>query len=76
MVDLTEKFVQSRKDKGEIIGGGFLIFRRGKKTGRIGIKKNVIAFEHGDLISALSEVDRLTAENPGEKFVVFKQVTF
>jgi len=75
MVDLTEKFVQSRKDKGEVVGGGLLIFRRGKKTGRIGIKRNAIAFEHGNLMSAQAEVDRLKELHPGEKFVIFMQIS-
>ena len=75
MVDLNEKFIRSRKDKGEVVGGGLLIFRRGKKTGRIGIKRNAIAFEHGNLMSAQEEVNRLTDENPGEKFVIFMQIS-
>lgn len=75
MVDLNEKFIQSRKDKGEVVGGGLLIFRRGKKTGRIGIKRNAIAFEHGNLMSAQTEIDRLKELHPGEKFVIFMQIS-
>ena len=75
MAQIDEKFIQSRKDKGEVVGGGFMIFRRGKKTGRIGIKRNSIAFEHGDLVSVQAEVNRLEEVHPGEKFVIFMQIS-
>lgn len=61
--------------KGETIGGGFLIFRRGKRTGRIGVKLKSLPFEHGSLESAQTEVERLTKANPGETFVIFQQIT-
>lgn len=61
--------------KGEVIGGGFLIFRRGKRTGRVGVKMKSLPFEHGSLESAQTEVERLTKANPGERFVIFQQIT-
>ena len=72
---LTEKIVKSRKEKGEVVGGGYIIFRRGKRTGRLGVKKYAIIFEHPSMDAALAEVERLTILNPGEKFVVFKEVS-
>ena len=56
----------------EKIGGGFFVFRRGKKTGRIGVKRNAIAFEHPDEPSAFKEAQRLAGLNPGETFEVFQ----
>lgn len=59
--------------KGETIGGGFLIFRRGKTTGRIGIS-TTLPFEHPSLEAALREAARLAALTPGETYAVFQQV--
>lgn len=56
--------------KNEIIGGGFFVFRRGKKTGRIGRTK--FPYEHGSFASAMAEATRLAALCPGEKFEVFQ----
>ena len=71
---LTEKFVQTRKEKGEVVGGGFFIFRRGKKTGRIGCKSKAIPFEHGSLESAMGEAMRLAETNQGEEFAIVHEI--
>jgi endonuclease YncB( thermonuclease family) len=55
---------------GEKIGGGFFVFRRGKRTGRVGIS-STLPFEHPDLLSATREARRLAAATPGETFEVF-----
>jgi len=60
--------------KGEVIGGGYFVLRRGKKTGRVSIKSS-LPFEHGSKESALRECDRLTELYPGESFKVFKEET-
>ena len=60
-----------RHERGEVVGGGYLIFRRGKKTGRVGYKPHSMPFEHGSYESAKKEVARLEEANPGEKFHIF-----
>ncbi|GHC61300.1 hypothetical protein [Limoniibacter endophyticus] len=57
--------------KGEKIGGGFFVFRRGKKTGRISAG-NSLPYEHPSLASAAAEAARLAKMNPGETFEVFE----
>lgn len=64
----------NRKERGETIGGGFLIFRRGKKTNRIGVRAHSLPFEHGSYASAFDEVTRLEALHPGEKFCIFQEI--
>lgn len=59
--------------KNESIGGGYFVFRRGKKTGRVGIT-STIPFEHPSYEAAKAEADRLMSKNPGEKYVVFGAV--
>lgn len=72
---LTDKTIQSRKDKGEVVGGGYIVFRRGKRTGRLGIKNGAIIFEHPSMEAALAEAHRLAILQPAEKFVIFKEVS-
>lgn len=55
----------------EIIGGGFFVFRRGKKTGRVGVY-TTMPYEHGSLEQATAEATRLAALCPGETFEVFQ----
>lgn len=57
--------------KNEAIGAGYFVFRRGKKTGRVGIKRPGLPFEHPDMKSATNEAKRLSEINPGETFEVF-----
>lgn len=59
--------------KGEQIGAGYFVFRRGKKTNRISTK-STMPFEHPDLKSAIAEANKLAANNPGERFAVVGQV--
>lgn len=59
---------------GEMIGGGFFVFRRGKTTGRISRGAlNTLPFEHPTLDAATAEADRLAGLYPGETFAVFQQ---
>jgi len=55
----------------EVIGGGFFVFRRGKQTGRVGIRTN-LPFEHGSFEQALAEATRLAKLCAGETFEVFQ----
>lgn len=64
-----------RTERGEVIGGGYIIFRRGKKTGRVGYKPYSIPFEHGSYESAQKEVARLMEENPGERYSIFADLS-
>ena len=69
---LTSEEIKLKKTRrNEVIGGGYIIFRRGKKTGRIGVKPHCLVFEHGSYESAQKEVARLEEVNPGEKFHIF-----
>jgi hypothetical protein len=54
---------------GEQIGGGFFVFRRGRKIGRVQCPE--WPYEHPDLASAHAEAERLRAKYPGERFDVF-----
>jgi len=56
--------------RNEAIGGGFFVFRRGKRTGRIAHTK--FPFEHATFAQALAEATRLAAQHPGESFEVFQ----
>lgn len=60
-----------KQRKGETIGGGFFVFRRGKKTGRVGCKTPWMPFEHPAKSAAIAEADRLGRRYPGETFEVF-----
>ncbi|WP_309083755.1 hypothetical protein [Chelativorans sp.] len=56
---------------GEIIGGGFWVFRRGDSTGRI--RPSVWPFEYGSEEAATVQADKLARANPGQIFVVVGQ---
>lgn len=66
-------FDPEKPRKGESIGGGYLVIRRGKKTRRVSVK-TTLPYEHPDLESAEREVVRLQSEHPGEHFQVWEQV--
>lgn len=57
--------------KGEVIGGGWWVFRRGDGTGRIRVP--MWPYEHPDAESAHKQAENLAVQNPGEKFVVVHQ---
>jgi hypothetical protein len=54
--------------KGEEIGGGYFVFRRGDDTGRI--RPSPWPFEHPTLCAAKREADRLAQAYPGYRFDV------
>lgn len=54
--------------EGEQIGGGYFVFKRGDRTGRI--ENRGIPFEHGSLSAAVREAERLRGIYGG-KFDVF-----
>lgn len=77
----VSKLSRRRQTQGEVVGGGYVVFRRGKKWGRIRIKTEAVKswffspFEWPTEDDAIREADRLSKKHPGEKFCVFKQVS-
>lgn len=71
MTTKTEPQRRQRVRKGETIGGGFFVFRRGHKSGRV-FTFNGAPFEHPTFESALAEATRLAAKYKGRKFEVFQ----
>ena len=75
---LGKIFDERRRAKGEVIGGGHFVFRRGKKWNRVRFVLpkggQIVPFEHATLESALAECERLSKLNPGQKFGIFSQV--
>lgn len=59
-----------KERKGETVGGGYFVFRRGKWTGRVGVR-TTLPFEHGSYDEAIAEARRLSRKHPGETFEVF-----
>ena len=70
----TQKWHEQRLAKGEVVRGGFIVFRRGETTGRVKINPNKLPFEHATLEKATAEALRLSKSNPGIEFCVFHQV--
>lgn len=68
--EAIERLKKSRE--GEQIGGGFFVFRRGRRSNRVWPSK--LPFEHPSLAAALAERDRLAALFPDRTFVVLAQV--
>lgn len=64
---------KSRKKTGEVIGGGYFVYRRGKKTNRISIASK-LPFEHPSFEAAVREADRLHSLMPNEKFAVIGEM--
>jgi len=62
-----------KERNGEKVGGGFFVFRRGKKTNRISAK-NTLPFEHPTFEAAKTEAERLTSLHQRERFAVFQQI--
>lgn len=58
--------------KGEEVGGGFFIFRRGKHGNRV--KPSPMPFEHPSLESAQQELKRLKSKFPDGSFVILGEV--
>lgn len=81
--DLNYKqWAQKRAERGEVVGGGFIIMRRSPKNGRI--KQNnrqrqdgsVYAadpFEHPTYEAAFAEAQKLADRYPHGEFAVFEQ---
>lgn len=57
---------------GEVIGGGFFVFRRGEVGNRI--KPGPMPYEHGTFASAQKELLRLSEINPGQRFVILQDL--
>lgn len=66
----SERRVRVRK--GEEIGGGWFVFRRGDSTNRI--RPGFLPFEHPDQASAVQEAARLASNMPGYTFDILNVV--
>jgi len=66
---------KSKPRKNETVGGGYFVFRRGKRTGRIGVSHHRTPFEHLSYKAAKEEAVRLAKENYGEIYTVFAEVS-
>lgn len=64
--------MKERTQKGEKIGGGFLVFRRGRKSNRV--KPSWCPFEHPSAEAAKVQADKLAKENPESSFVVLQVI--
>lgn len=58
---------------GEVIGGGYFVFRRGDDTGRIRPSPH-FPFEHATLDAAMDEARRLSEKVPGKRFAVLSVI--
>lgn len=66
---------KERSSAGEKIGGGFIIFRRHRKSGRVALPQIALPFEHASFEAAEKEMKRLAAKHEGNEFCIFYQVT-
>lgn len=69
-----QRWHENRVQRGEVVGGGYIVLRRGKAFGRISIDKGKLPYEHATEQSALLEAARLSALNPGVEFNVWHVV--
>lgn len=67
--------LKERTAKGEKIGGGFIVLRRSRSSGRVTIAPTTTPFEHPTLSAAINEATRLAKIVPGKKFCVFGQMS-
>lgn len=67
----SKKFAQRRTKMGEVVGGGYWVFRRGKSTNRIA--PGSLPFEYDNAVDAHKNAARLACKHPGERFVVVVQ---
>lgn len=58
--------------EGEVIGGGYVIFRRGGRSKRIRCPE--YPFEHPTFAAAWGELQRLRTKHPDEVFEVFARM--
>lgn len=58
---------------GEVVKGGYFVFRRGETTGRVKINPAKLPFEHPTLEAAMKEAKRLAHASPLVEFSVFQQ---
>lgn len=61
-----------RKELGERIGGGWFVFKRDPKTGRI--RPSQFPFEYPDKKKAQAQADHLSDVNPGAEFIILQSV--
>ena len=72
---MNPKQQANRTQRGEVVGGGYFVFRRGRTSKRIKPDLRGFPFEHATLQAAEAEASRLARLNPGNQFVVLQQVS-
>lgn len=72
--DSNTRWHERRLARGEVVKGGYFVFRRGETTGRVKINPAKLPFEHGTLEAAMGEAKRLAHANPLIEFSVLQQV--
>ena len=65
--------LKERTEKGEKIGGGYIVMRRHTTTGRVEVCPIGLPFEWPTREAAWQEASRLASLHPGKKFCVFAQ---
>ena len=58
--------------QGEVIGGGYFVFRRGDSSGRI--RPSDWPFEYDTLVAAQTQAELLAKRRPGYAFEVFARL--
>lgn len=59
-----ERWLKSRAERGEVVGGGYVVIRRGDSSGRLrGNMKTPFLFEYPTLEAATLEATRLAMED-------------
>jgi hypothetical protein len=64
-----QTFNPKKARNGEVIGGGYIVLRRGDDTGRV--RPPLWPYEHGTYDEAKAEANKLAAAQPGALFQVF-----
>ncbi len=79
----TPPWVKKRAEKGEVVGGGFIVMRREISTNRLKLNTRkhpngsvmvIEPFEHPTKEAAMKEAKKLSEKYPMAKFTVFEQV--
>lgn len=69
---MGDRWHERRLEQGEVVGGGYIVLRRGAQYGRISIDKGKLPFEHASKTEAVLEAERLSRKHPGLRFDVWQ----
>lgn len=71
---MTTRWHQQRTQSGDVVGGGFFVFRRGRTTGRVKIDPQKMPFEYASIEDALYAAREQSRAHRGVTFSIFQQV--